>query len=76
MIGATVLTGKPYSANLQLRADTLEKLRLKHGKTLEIWWKQQFGFEFDRLTESEARYLFNTPNVERIRNRIAAAIEA
>jgi len=76
VIGATVLTGKPYSAYLQLRADTLEKLRLKHGKALEIWWKQRFGFGFDCLTESEARYLLNTPDAERIRNRIAAAIEA
>ena len=40
VIGATVLTGKPYSANLRLSTDTLEKLSLKHGKALEIWWKQ------------------------------------
>lgn len=76
VVGATVLTGKPYSVNLRLRVDTLEKLRSKHGRALEIWWKKRFGFGFDCLTESEARYLLNTPNADRIRNRIVAAVEA
>lgn len=74
--GATVLTGKSYSANLWLTTVTLEKLRLKHGKELENWWSERFGFGFDSLTESEARYLLNTPDAERIRNRIIAAVEA
>jgi hypothetical protein len=55
---------------------TLEKLRLKHGKELENWWSERFGFRFDSLTESEARYLLNTPDAERIRNRIITAVEA
>jgi len=73
VLGATVLTGKPYSANLALTSQTLKRLRLKHGEKLEHWWQQQFGFRFDCLTESEARYLLNTPNVERIRNKITEA---
>lgn len=76
VIGATVLTGKPYSVNLRLREDTLEKLRSKHGRVLEIWWQRRFDFDFDCLTESEARYLLNTPDADRIRNRIVAAIKA
>ena len=75
VLEATVLTGKPYSANLALTLQTLEHLRLKHGKKLEQWWQQQFGFGLDCLTESEARYLLNTPNVERIRNKITNAIQ-
>ncbi|WP_069470424.1 phosphoribosyltransferase [Candidatus Marithrix sp. Canyon 246] len=73
VLGATVLTGKPHSANLALTSQTLEYLRLKHGEQLENWWQQQFGFGLDCLTESEARYLLNTPNVERIRNKITEA---
>ncbi|MDM8563345.1 phosphoribosyltransferase, partial [Candidatus Marithioploca araucensis] len=69
VLGAIVLTGKPYSANLALTSQTLEHLRLKHGEQLEQWWQQQFGFGLDCLTESEARYLLNTPNIERIRNK-------
>ncbi len=73
VLGATVLTGKPHSANIALTASTLEQLRQKHGSTLEYWWQQRFGFGLDCLTESEARYLLNTPHVDRIRNQIIAA---
>lgn len=76
VVGATALTGKSYSANLRLTMVTLEKVRLKHGKELENWWIERFGFGFDCLTESEARYLLNTSDAERIRNRIVAAVEA
>lgn len=75
VLGATVLTGKPYSAQLALRSETLAALRSKHGTALEIWWEQRFGFGFDCLTESEARYLLNTPHADRVRNRIIAAVE-
>ena len=75
VVGATVLTGKPYSAHLALTAETLKALRLKHGQKLENWWQQWFGFGFECLTESEARYLLNTPNADRVRNKIIEAIE-
>ncbi|WMP18322.1 phosphoribosyltransferase [Thiothrix lacustris] len=75
VLGAVVLTGKPHSANIALTSQTHEHLRQKHGHELEQWWEQQFGFGFDCLTESEARYLFNTPDVDRIRDKIAAAIQ-
>jgi len=75
VIGATVLTGKSYSATLALSVETLAALRVKHGKELEKWWYQRFGFAFDCLTESEARYLLKTPNVDRIRNKIAEAVK-
>ncbi|OFZ97385.1 MAG: hypothetical protein A2Z44_09055, partial [Betaproteobacteria bacterium RBG_19FT_COMBO_58_11] len=70
---ATTLTGKPYSARLSLTNESLEALRNKHGTALEKWWKKEFGYGFDRLTESEARYLVNTPDVDTIRNRIVEA---
>lgn len=75
VVGATVLTGKSHSAYLALTASTLEQLRLKHGKQLEHWWQERFGFGFDCLTESEARYLLNTSDVDRIRNKIIAAVQ-
>jgi hypothetical protein len=61
---------------MALTALTLDKLRLKHGQILEHWWQQRFGFGLDCLTESEARYLLNTPDVDRIRNQIIAAVQA
>ena len=75
VVGARVLTGKSHSAMLALDVATYKQLRLKHGQKLENWWNQRFGFRFDCLTESEARYLFNTPDVDRIRNKIIAAVQ-
>ncbi len=69
VLGATVLTGKAHSAVLNLSTEQLTELRNKHGE-LENWWAERFGFGFECLTASEARYLINTPTSERIRNRI------
>jgi len=60
---------------MTLDVATYKQLRLKHGEGLEDWWNQRFGFGFDCLTESEARYLLNTPDVDRIRNKIIAAVQ-
>jgi len=72
VVGATVLTGKDYSAILELESDKLSELRKQHGQ-IEDWWRQRFGFGFDCLTASEARYLSNTATSETIRARIEAA---
>ena len=73
--GATVLTGKSYSANLTPEEGLLKQLREKHGNELENWWHDRFGFGCDCLTNSEGRYLLRTPAFERIRDRIAAAVK-
>ena len=72
VIGATVLTGKDYSAILRLDSEKLNELRGQHGQ-IEDWWRQRFGFGFDCLTASEARYLINTATSETILARIEAA---
>lgn len=69
VLGATVLTGKPYSAKVALDSLQLMELRRKHGK-IETWWKCCFGFGFDCLTASEARYLIQTPTSERVIMRV------
>ena len=73
VIGAVVLTGKPYSARLNPSQEQLDELRQRHGKDLEKWWREHFGHSFDCLTQSEARYLARSPDVDTIRNRLAAA---
>lgn len=72
VLAATVLTGKPFSAKLSLSAHQLSQLREKH-EHIETWWIDYFGFGFDCLTESEARYLIHTPDAEHIRDRIIAS---
>ncbi len=44
-----------------------------HGSPPEISQDERFGHRFDRLTQSEARYLERTPDVDTIRNRVAQA---
>ena len=72
-VGAVGLTGKPYSAKLSPSKEQLYELRQKHGADLEKWWKNHFGHAFNCLTQSEARYLARSPDVDTIRVRLAAA---
>jgi hypothetical protein len=71
--GAVTLTGKAYSAKIALSPQTLQALRERHGTDLENWWRQSFGYGFERLTESEARYLLRAENARTVRDRIAQA---
>lgn len=73
VIGATTLTGKAYSAKLNLTEETLRNLRGKYGTELEEWWVAAFGYSFERLTESEARYLIRADDAHTITTRIVAA---
>ena len=73
VVGAVALTGKPYSAKLNPSGEQLYELRQKHGPDFEKWWQKRFGHSFDCLTQSEARYLARSPDVDTIRNRLAAA---
>lgn len=75
VLGATTLTGKPYSAKLALEGGCLSQLREKHGHELESWWNERFGFGYECLTNSEGNYLLRSPDADRIRDRIAAAVE-
>jgi len=75
-LAAVALTGKPHSAKLRLEQRTLDELRGKHGTQLELWWRERFGHAFNALTQSEARYLARTPDVETVRDRVAAAEQA
>ena len=74
VVGAVGLTGKAYSAKLNPSEERLHELRERHGPDLEKWWKEHFGHPFDCLTHSEARYLAHSPDVDTIRDRLAAAV--
>ena len=72
-VGATVLTGKPYSAKLAPDDELIRALRDKHGQDLENWWRDKFGFGFECLTRSEARYLEKSADAQAIRDRLIEA---
>lgn len=72
VILAVALTGKAHSVKLVPEPDQLVRLRRKHAY-LEGWWQKEFGFGFDCLTASEARYLERSADADTIRIRIAEA---
>ena len=73
VVGAVGLTGKSYSAKLSPSKEQLHELRQKHGSELGKWWRKHFGHAFDCLTQSEARYLAHSPDVDTVRARLAEA---
>jgi hypothetical protein len=44
-----------------------------HGAAMDEYWKQEFGYGIDQLTQGEAGHLKNAQSVDAIRDRIAAA---
>lgn len=74
VLAATALTGKHYSTKIAIDSSTLEQLREQYdGTGLEAWWQNRFGYDFDSLTESEARYLLRAQDAYKVRDRVAAA---
>jgi hypothetical protein len=73
VIASFALTGKQYSAKLAISSATLAQVRGKYAD-LEPWWQQEFGYGFDKLTESEARFIAKSgKSVEQIRDSVIAA---
>jgi hypothetical protein len=66
------LTGKQYSAKLELDPELLSQVR-ERFQSIEDNFKAATGYGFDALTESEARYLAKHDNAQSIRDRIIAA---
>ena len=65
-----------YSATLSIQPDTLTALRGRYA-AIENWWIATFGYGFDRLTESEGRYLVKSgATTDQVRSRIAASRQA
>jgi hypothetical protein len=73
VIIATALTGHPGAANINITSKMLRKLQEKHGNELDIFWKKQFGFGINALTQGEAGHLAKALSLDSIRDRLAAA---
>ena len=75
MVGVTALMGKPHSARLAITKPTLGQLRRSLGGDFEAWWQEQFGYDFSKLTESEARYInkqITRSGIDAVRDTIIA----
>jgi hypothetical protein len=74
VVGFSALTGKQYSAKTAPSKGILSQLR-ERFPTLEAFWKEEYGYGFERLTNSEANYLLTIKgqDADSIRARISSA---
>lgn len=74
VVAMSVLSiGNPNLAyDISLSAPTLRQLVMRHP-SLDEWWKEEFGYGCESLTEGEAGHLRAAPSFDTIRNRIVEA---
>ena len=77
VIAITTLTESRDARHLSLRPHTRDLLWQKHGEELDAFWRGQFGYGIDCLTEVEALQLCRQHSVAAIESFLAkAAVEA
>lgn len=74
--GAAVMTAHEGAVNLPASQNMLDGIRAKHGDAMNHYWKEEFGYGIDQLTQAEAGHLRAAASVDAIRTRIAAARDA
>lgn len=73
VLGAAVMTAHEGALNIVIKPAMMEAIRHKHGERMDQYWKEEFGYGIDKLTQGEAGHLRKAPDVEHIRDRIVAA---
>jgi adenine/guanine phosphoribosyltransferase-like PRPP-binding protein len=73
VVGATTLTGFGENGVLALSNKMRDQLWEKHGKELDDYLKEQFGYGIDCLTQGEAGHYRKANSIDEIRNRITEA---
>lgn len=63
-------SGRPY--DIALAPETLLRLKYRH-RSLDQFWREEFGHGLETLTEGEAGHLLAAPSVDTIRNRLIEA---
>lgn len=76
VLGAAVMTAHPGAVDLAVKAKMLADIERKHGQAMNEYWKEEFGYGIEQLTQGEAGHLRKAPSVDAIRNRITAARDA
>ena len=70
VVGAGVMTAHEGALNLPVRQAMIDGITRKHGYAMDNYWKEEFGYGIDQLTQGEAGHLRSAENVDRIRDRI------
>ncbi len=75
VVAMTTLTESRDARKIALHVETLNMLRLKHGKDLEKYWQEIFGYGLDCLTEIEAGYIARQSSFDAITRCLVEATE-
>lgn len=73
VVGGMVMTAHPGALDIKVKQKMLNSIERKHGAAMDEYWKQEFGYGIDRLTQGEAGHLKAAQSVDAIRDRITAA---
>lgn len=73
VIGMMVMCSQQRSLQLAPNKELLDNISIKHGKDIEEYWKKEFGYAINELTQSEAEHVQSIPNVNALRTRITQA---
>ncbi|WP_051940839.1 LPD7 domain-containing protein [Stenoxybacter acetivorans] len=72
VLGAAVVTAHEGALHLPVKPTMLANIERNHGNAMNQYWKSEFGYGIDKLTQAEAGHL-KKPTVEQIRERINIA---
>jgi len=72
VLGAFVMSGRG-AMRLPATPEMIKSIFEKHGPAMDEYWKAEFGYGIDQLTQSEAGHLRAAESVDSIRERIATA---
>lgn len=76
VVGASVMTAHVGALELPVKPKMLAGIEAKHGQEMNAFWKENFGYGIDKLTQGEAGHLRAAASVDAIRDRIATARNA
>ena len=70
VIGSTVMTAHALKVDIPIQPNMLQSLQQKQG--LDEYWRNEFGYGVDKLTQQEAGHL-RKPTLEQIQERVQEA---
>ena len=73
VVGASVMTAHEGALDLAVKPKLLSAIDEKHGRSMNQYWQETFGYGIDELTQGEAGHLRSAASVDAIRKRITTA---
>ena len=73
VVGASVMTAHEGALDLAVKPKLLSAIDEKHGRSMNLYWQETFGYGIDKLTQGEAGHLRSAASVDAIRKRITTA---